>query len=125
MLGILSAEEMNVSITTCAPLKKSPNYTKGEGQKPKVPSVYHPTCASQIGRIVGRSQLTPYSNYPHDVSATPTSSIRTNGTHSHDSELTQRTIRELQLRIALQLNVQGYDDGLVQLVHKHRMPSRS
>ena len=30
MLGILSAEEMNVSITTCAPLKKSPNYMEGK-----------------------------------------------------------------------------------------------
>lgn len=28
ILGILSAEEMNVSITTWAPLKKSPNYRK-------------------------------------------------------------------------------------------------
>jgi len=29
-MGLLSEEEMNVSITTCAPLKKSPNYAKGE-----------------------------------------------------------------------------------------------
>ena len=30
MLNLLSAEEMKVSIITCAPLKKSPNFVKGK-----------------------------------------------------------------------------------------------
>ena len=60
---VLSEEEMYVSMITCAPLKKSPNYP-AQRQTTHTTSQRTDklTCASQIGKRFGRSQLAPYSN---------------------------------------------------------------
>ena len=71
--------------------------------------------------MVGRSQLTPYSNWPHSVSVAPILTQPT-VTYTHDSKLTQRAIRKLQFRVAPQFDIQGYNNGFILLIHKHRMP---